>query len=356
MLTSPLPWCPILWEEWLDHDADLCGTRSEEKVTDLDSRPSLLHARAWLAIQRNSFATNTDSFFSLLDLSIRVWTPCCIVAADYPDTNYSLQLGTRRYITLPTSDSTKIDALVVPHCRRRNSHSCPPAQSLLSPSQPLRTSSISFTSKVSANQATSDDSASALPRHHRYFEMPVPPGHLGNLTPEQELKLREFWSLTLKTLGVKDPSLTPAAPRIATISPTSSEPNTDTETTNPTKKSSGKKRHSLFSSKKHHNDDSDAQSNHSAPGAGDEDDKYGQTKEFQQTLKELTPEELHSAFWSMVKSDHPDALLLRFLRARKWDVQRALVMLVSTMRWRSKEIQGGYRRWTLGLRFGRLGW
>jgi CRAL/TRIO, N-terminal domain/CRAL/TRIO domain len=192
--------------------------------------------------------------------------------------------------------------------------------------------------QVSTNQTNPDNPARALPCHPRYSEMPVPPGHLGNLTPEQELKLREFWSLTLKTFGVKDPSLTPAAPRIATVSPTSSEPNTDTETTNLTKKASGKKRHSLFSSKKHHNDDPDTHSNHSAPGIGDEDDKYGQTKEFQQTLKELTPEELHSAFWSMVKSDHPDALLLRFLRARKWDVQRALVMLVSTMRWRSKEI------------------
>lgn len=33
--------------------------------------------------------------------------------------------------------------------------------------------------------------------------------------------------------------------------------------------------------------------------------------------------------------DHPDALLLRFLRARKWDVDKALIMMVSTMRWRA---------------------
>lgn len=184
------------------------------------------------------------------------------------------------------------------------------------------------------------ESTSVLPRTPSYSEMPTPPGHIGNLTPEQELKLRDFWAATLKTFGVKDPDLLPAAAGISATTPSTSEPNTDTESPKSSKKTSNsKKRHSLFSSKKHQDDDSaDTNSAHSAPGTGDEDDKYGQTKEFHQTLKELTPEELRSAFWSMVKSDHPDALLLRFLRARKWDVQRALVMLISTMRWRCREM------------------
>jgi CRAL/TRIO, N-terminal domain/CRAL/TRIO domain len=174
--------------------------------------------------------------------------------------------------------------------------------------------------------------------------MPVPPGHLGNLTPEQELKLRDFWALTLRTFGVKDPNLTTAAPGISAPTPSTSEPNTDSESPkSSSRKIASKKRHSLFGGKRHHEDDnnSDAASAHSTPGSStvdDINDKYGQTKEFQQTLAELSPEELRSTFWSMVKSDHPDALLLRFLRARKWDVQRALVMLISTMRWRSKEI------------------
>ena len=29
------------------------------------------------------------------------------------------------------------------------------------------------------------------------LDMPAPPGHLGNLSPEQDLKLREFWTVTL---------------------------------------------------------------------------------------------------------------------------------------------------------------
>jgi hypothetical protein len=79
--------------------------------------------------------------------------------------------------------------------------------------------------------------------------------------------------------------------------------------------------------------DSDASS-----GSGGENDKHGQTKEFQQALASQAPESLREAFWSMSKHDHPDALLLRFLRARKWDVQAALVMMISTLHWRMQEM------------------
>ena len=51
-----------------------------------------------------------------------------------------------------------------------------------------------------------------------------------------------------------------------------------------------------------------------------------------------SPEDLRKAFWSMVKHDHPDGLLLRFLRARKWDVQKALAMMISTMHWRLQDM------------------
>lgn len=38
--------------------------------------------------------------------------------------------------------------------------------------------------------------------------------------------------------------------------------------------------------------------------------------------------------WRFVLGDHPDALVLRFLRARNWDVERAVEMLVSAVNWR----------------------
>lgn len=43
---------------------------------------------------------------------------------------------------------------------------------------------------------------------------------------------------------------------------------------------------------------------------------------------------LRTEFWAMVKGEHPDAYMLRCLRARKWDVDRALAVIGSTCSFR----------------------
>ncbi|KAI8139457.1 CRAL-TRIO domain-containing protein [Fennellomyces sp. T-0311] len=43
---------------------------------------------------------------------------------------------------------------------------------------------------------------------------------------------------------------------------------------------------------------------------------------------------LQGTFWNMVQTDNPDAVVLRFLRARKWDFDAAYNMLINTLRWR----------------------
>ncbi|THC99624.1 hypothetical protein EYZ11_000891 [Aspergillus tanneri] len=53
-------------------------------------------------------------------------------------------------------------------------------------------------------------------------------------------------------------------------------------------------------------------------------------------LSRLTPQEMCFAILKMVKQDHPDSLLLRFLRARKWDVGRAFAMMASAILWRKE--------------------
>jgi hypothetical protein len=73
--------------------------------------------------------------------------------------------------------------------------------------------------------------------------------------------------------------------------------------------------------------------------ASAEEDKYNETKQYHETLAKETPETIRHTIWSMVKHDHPDALVLRFLRARKWDVEKALVMLVATMNWRHNDMK-----------------
>ena len=162
------------------------------------------------------------------------------------------------------------------------------------------------------------------------------PGRPGNLTPEQETRLQELWRVTLRVFGV--PLLHADEDTESVTGSLKGEGQEgigeSIDTLNTEKKK--KKRISLFGRKRHDKDDA-REVNGTSASAADGDDKYGQTKEFHEALASQTPEELRKAFWSMVKHDHPDGLLLRFLRARKWDVEKALIMLISTMHWRSQE-------------------
>ncbi|GIZ38361.1 hypothetical protein CKM354_000178000 [Cercospora kikuchii] len=145
------------------------------------------------------------------------------------------------------------------------------------------------------------------------------PGRPGNLTAEQETKLKEMWIALSDIAGIEHATngTTPAPPR------TSTEVKPEVEDTKKKSRFS-----SWRSSKKDKADEAEGVTN----------DKHGQTKEYEQALKSLAPEQIRAALWSFSKHDDPDALLLRFLRARKWDVQAALIMLISTMHWRLVEM------------------
>ncbi|UZJ55538.1 hypothetical protein CBS101457_004858 [Exobasidium rhododendri] len=51
-------------------------------------------------------------------------------------------------------------------------------------------------------------------------------------------------------------------------------------------------------------------------------------------LSTYGPEALRNTFWGMCKRDNPDITMLRFLRARKWNVEHTTSMLASTLKWR----------------------
>ncbi|KAF9940950.1 hypothetical protein BGZ65_005600 [Modicella reniformis] len=57
------------------------------------------------------------------------------------------------------------------------------------------------------------------------------------------------------------------------------------------------------------------------------------------TLNEvgLTAADVRSGLWNNVLSDHPDGMVLRFLRARKWHVGNALQMLLNAFKWRQEQ-------------------
>ncbi|KZL75414.1 CRAL/TRIO domain-containing protein [Colletotrichum tofieldiae] len=186
-----------------------------------------------------------------------------------------------------------------------------------------------FDSNASAAAETEIQATETRPSDNMATEMP--PGRPGNLTPEQEEKLRQLWNLIL-SLG-EDASTTAADSASASIAPS------ETSATGKGEKPK-KKRVSLFSRKDKKETGS---TNSSAPVQTtikeDGDDKYGQTKQFQEALASQSPEALRATIWAMVKHDHPDALALRFLRARKWDVEKAFVMMISTMNWRLTEMK-----------------
>ncbi|KAL7932382.1 hypothetical protein V8C35DRAFT_281591 [Trichoderma chlorosporum] len=148
----------------------------------------------------------------------------------------------------------------------------------------------------------------------------IAPGHVGNLTPEQEEKLRQLWQAFFHLCGILDDngSGTTDATARGKAEPAEAD-------------GQKKRRFGVFKRK--------GTEKTAAASEAAEDDKYGQTKHFQEVLANHTPEAIRETFWSMVKHDHPDALALRFLRARKWDVDKALVMLVSTMSWRHSDMK-----------------
>lgn len=183
-------------------------------------------------------------------------------------------------------------------------------------------------------------------RTDSYFVMApnTPPGRPGTLTPEEEKKLRDLWALTMKVFGVDAAVEEVNGADAAPVAPSSAS---DAVSEKDGKKDKKKSRLNVF---KRHKDDKTAEpksstasgtstpSDISSLSISADDDKFGQTAEFKAAIANTPPEELRRAFWSMVKHDHPDALLLRFLRARKWDVEKALIMMISTMHWRLDEM------------------
>ncbi|KAF5667220.1 phosphatidylinositol transferase [Fusarium heterosporum] len=65
-------------------------------------------------------------------------------------------------------------------------------------------------------------------------------------------------------------------------------------------------------------------------------DAQDKTADFQQSLKNKSPEHFKRSLWESLLADHPDTSILRFLRARDWDVPKAVDMFVSSINWRDE--------------------
>jgi hypothetical protein len=138
----------------------------------------------------------------------------------------------------------------------------------------------------------------------------IPLGRAETLNKEEEQKLREFWIATFKVGGLSIADAGGKADDNSSIK-------TDTK----------KRKMSLFRRVTGAKDEE---------GDGEED-KFGLASVYAEALKVMSPQEIRESIWGTVKVEDPDSVLLRFLRARKWDVQKALVMMIATMKWRQKD-------------------
>lgn len=118
-------------------------------------------------------------------------------------------------------------------------------------------------------------------------------GYVGNLTADQEKKLRQLWSLLLNAF----------------------------------------KPDAAKHEEAHPQDPGTAGSQERGPPSDHQVDLG------QRSMSQTPADELRQTWLSMLKQENPDALLLRFLRARKWDVAQAFSMLHRALVWRCKEVR-----------------
>lgn len=152
--------------------------------------------------------------------------------------------------------------------------------------------------------------------------IPIPEGYVGNLTLIQQEKLQQFWKIiqqswdpTLSSTGdttsVANSNTVPSSRRrFFSFSRSSTEPTDEELSTLPP---------NLLASLKHLGADAN------------------ELRAVQSLLTQLSGDTIRSAFLSILKQDHPDALCLRFLRAEKWDVPKAWIELVRVLNWRVNE-------------------
>lgn len=156
------------------------------------------------------------------------------------------------------------------------------------------------------------------------------PGFLGNINKEQEANLQKLWTILLKTAE------TPSAEE--TTNGTAAEP------TSPTPQPPPARRQSLLSRTQSNVSDNSIpipttpyQKNVMA-SLTELGVAAPESRVIQKALSEITPSELRAGVLDTLKHDHPDSMLLRFLRARKWDVCKAFAMMMEAIVWRVKEM------------------
>ncbi|KAL4925321.1 CRAL-TRIO domain-containing protein [Aspergillus undulatus] len=168
----------------------------------------------------------------------------------------------------------------------------------------------------------------------------VPSGFWGNLSPDQEDRLQQLWTLLLhlaeaSSLGaleqfVRVNSLEPVRSSLTSLSRPPSRRNSLFTRTD-----------SALSKKKSNRASVPVSVYHTRllETLRDVGLSAVQVRSVRRFLAQMAPEDVRFGILTAAKHEHPDVYLLRFLRVSEWDVNQALVHLLNAIVWRLKEMQ-----------------
>ncbi|KAE8381840.1 CRAL-TRIO domain-containing protein [Aspergillus bertholletiae] len=144
-------------------------------------------------------------------------------------------------------------------------------------------------------------------------------GYVGNLSSSQEAKLRQIWSIILTLNDISQAEFQDVRLETQEERPRSVHRRSSTLTKTTSNTTNSNLPPNLDRTLLHLGINS------------------GELKTIRDCLNRASIDEIRRSLLSTAKQDHPDALLLRFMRARKWDVSKAFAMMLEALVWRVKE-------------------
>ncbi|KAF9957610.1 hypothetical protein BGZ65_001956 [Modicella reniformis] len=147
---------------------------------------------------------------------------------------------------------------------------------------------------------------------------PAGTGHVGCLTPDQKKTLKEVWSIIF---SIADSGEAVVSSDMVQEAEKDAKSGAKSSTVQAAAKAG------WFSGNKAAKAEAEAKAAGYGPGMA----------KISLTDLGLSVDKLRPILWDNAMGDHPDSLLLRFVRARKWNVPNALNMLFKAFKWRLDE-------------------
>ncbi|KAF9920256.1 hypothetical protein FBU30_009959 [Linnemannia zychae] len=152
------------------------------------------------------------------------------------------------------------------------------------------------------------------------IQTPPGTGHVGTMTPDQKELLKEMWA---QLFSIADSGTVPADEATAITAAIAAENASAGSETASVKSKTATTKKSWFGTTK---------STSTTPATEDPPALRVSLSEIGLSVDQLRP-----ALWNNILGDHPDSLLLRFLRARKWNVNNGMTMILKAFKWRLED-------------------